>query len=1079
MLFGGGSFSSLRYNTTTNVNKPSFTVTPFDLSPYVTAGELASFDFNIPAEVQFVTAQVWGGGGASGSTFNGISGDGGGGGYVSGIIPVGDLGITQLSLKVGGGGGISSDTNIASRYYDRPSDEYGLLNVSDITYLSGNSNSNNPTVNPIDIIGSASVSSSLTVSTITNVGSVSNTNVTSLTLPAGLAQDDIVIVISSIQGNDVVDPPTGGYSQIQSSNTNARSYSISYKRMGITPDTTVSGLQNNIGQGGGNTRQVAHVALIFRGVTTENIPYIQSTTVAGTGNPNPPAITNDSVGCAVIPIAFSYPDGVTVNTPPTGYQFAADGNRTSGGQDGERITIMTAYDILLTSGSADPQSFGVNPNDQDSYTALTISLRPQKTITPPGDLNVPATTGIGDFILVASVSDGSNGVNLPFPSGYTQITSSNTGGPSYTLSYKYATVAGAELISGLASSGFIDDGAGNGEPAGIVHTVISFRNVVNAANRYILSTATGTGNPNPPSVTGFNIDGYRSVAFGFLDNVSRTPTAGTPNNYTSILNATVGTDPDGDNEASIMIASRSSLTAGTNEDPGSFTITGTNQPWVAVTLALRPTVQPATPLTTLAFPAGYAAGDLVFCSSVSDGAPVSPGGGLNIPLGFTPIRTNNTPGEPAYQLSYRVLDGTETTGTVPGIQGLSGNGIEDGGDNAGDTAGIAHACLGFRLLNPAASLIPVGITTCPLETGTGEPNPPPIGDVAEGTSLAFADAVIVFGFVDNVSTTPINPPANYSTAINARVGTNPNAGNQASFMSAYRILPTSFVAGTIEDPGVFNLPAGNPSNQNYHAITIGLRAVKTNKFTTATGGCGGSGGGFSGVFYEPTPGNVTPLLMAGGGGGGGGGTTSATVPIAGAGGPGGGVSGGNGTSSIGGGGGTLVSGGLGGSISPTINSGEAGVFWNTAASGGFLTGGRGANSPTTDITSVPLYGANATGGWMRGAGGGSSRNQSLLTNVIAPTGCGGGGGAGYYGGGGGSASGAGGAGGGGGGGSNYIDPQVILVANNSGIGTVPGLDFDGVVGYGGTSVSGGLGISLRGYGGGNGLIILSYISPPI
>lgn len=1051
MLFtGGGKFFSDPFNTTANI-KPLTTVIPYNVEN----------TFIIPAGVSNVTAKLWGGGGASGSAYFQSSGAGGGGGYVSGTIPSSSLSIGSLILRIGGGGGNPN-------YYARPTAEYTITqNVSQIQYLGANSNSNNTTPNVINPRTPTSSSSSLSVAAITNVGSVSDSAVTSINIPpATLQQNDIIVVISACPTGATLLTPTG-YTSIQSLNSANISFRISYKRMGATPDTTISGL-NDVQ----NNRDVGHVALFFRGVTTTTIPFIESTTTpsqANNSNPNPPTVTNDSVGCAVIPIAFAYNNATTVNNTPTSYTLGPVLSTSDG--DGE-VTIMTAYRILGNSGDENPGSFTIN-NNRD-WTAYTISLRPQKTLTPPAPtLPLPTGTLAGDLVLVASVSDGGT---LAAPTGYTSISTDITGLPSYQLSYKIATATDlVSGITGLPTQGIVDGGPGNGEPAGIAHIAMAFDNV-DTSNPYVLATITGSGSPDPPQTATLDIAGYRCIALGFLDDTSVTPSA-VPTGYASLANATVGTDANGINEASIMVASRIRPNTG-QENPSAFTVSNIGQQNVAITLALRPTLQPPTPLNQLALPAGVNAGDLVICSSVSDG------GTLSVPVGFTTIRTNNVAGEPAYQLSYRIITTGETT-----ITGLSPQGQQDGGGGPGAVAGIAHACFAFSGQDPAFPLVgynpsnpfnPTDITTAPFAPGTfnggNGPNPPSLPAPGAG------DAIVALAFLDDisVSATPPTSPAPYSTAVNIAVGTDPNGNNEATFMSAYRILSTTATPGASEDPNSFGIiGAGGGNNEDWHSMTFGIRAARSTRFSTTTGGCGGSGGGFSGIFYL-SGGVEVPLLIAGGGGGGGGSGASA---FGGPGGAGGGIAGGAGFSGLsvsaggGGGGGTLISGGLGGSSSSGIlNPGEAGVYWDTTVVGGFLTGGRGANSPGTNTTAIPLYGANATGGWMRGPGGGSTRNSDPFTAISSPSDCGGGGGAGYYGGGGGGAGNNFG-GGGGGGGSNYISPSVIAIDNLPGSGITPGLIYDASVGYGGASVTGTSLGDTPGLAGGNGLIILEYIDP--
>jgi hypothetical protein len=302
-------------------------------------------------------------------------------------------------------------------------------------------------------------------------------------------------------------------------------------------------------------------------------------------------------------------------------------------------------------------------------------------------------------------------------------------------------------------------------------------------------------------------------------------------------------------------------------------------------------------------------------------------------------------------------------------------------------------------------------------------------------------------------------------------------------MSAYTLTPTF----PDEDPGNFTISNGD----DWDAVTIALQNNVTQRFydfPLNPGGCGGSSGGYTALYAFGGIRDGQLLLMVGGGGGGGG---SAIIPsgstiftpqyeasrsVGGSGGVGGGnggngLPGSNGLSFVatggvfsiagqGGGGGTTVSGGIGGNsfqnatVIPVLNPGETGVVYTDTTSGG-----RGANSPY-NTADIPLQGANATGGYMAGRGGGSSRTDSTQFDAAISSDCGGAGGPGYYGGGGGG-PGLYGGGGGGGGGSSYYDPTIVtIISTEVGINTSPGGQSSEFwtfpIGVGGESVIGNL-----------------------
>jgi hypothetical protein len=92
-----------------------------------------------------------------------------------------------------------------------------------------------------------------TIPQISLVGQSQSTT-TSITLPAGLQQYDLVVIASASDGTAQTLPP--GYTNGQNGNQGVQ-YRWSYKFMGATPDTTATGLSPNS----------VHIAFVFRGVS--------------------------------------------------------------------------------------------------------------------------------------------------------------------------------------------------------------------------------------------------------------------------------------------------------------------------------------------------------------------------------------------------------------------------------------------------------------------------------------------------------------------------------------------------------------------------------------------------------------------------------------------------------------------------------------------------------------------------------------------------------------------------------------------------------------------------------------------
>lgn len=196
---------------------------------------------------------------------------------------------------------------------------------------------------------------------ISFIGSSQSTG-TSITLPGGLQQDDIVIICSMSDGSSQNLPST--YINGQNGSSNSVNYRWSYKRMGATPDSTATGLSSSS----------VHIAIVFRNVATA-VTFDATTPAIATntsGMPNPPAITTVTNNAMVVAIGFLDDDVVASSvTAPTGFTLARAAQYGSSGSGG---TVMAAYRLKSPAGSENAGAFG--GSGTDSWVAAKLALRP-------------------------------------------------------------------------------------------------------------------------------------------------------------------------------------------------------------------------------------------------------------------------------------------------------------------------------------------------------------------------------------------------------------------------------------------------------------------------------------------------------------------------------------------------------------------------------------------------------------------------------------------------------------------------------------------------------------------------------
>lgn len=199
------------------------------------------------------------------------------------------------------------------------------------------------------------------VTTLTLVDVCKTSTGTSITLPSGLQQYDIVFV-ASFNGASTIPAVPSGYTEGQRGDGGDVQYQWSYKIMGATPDSTATGLSSGC----------AHLAFAFRNVDNDTIfdvttPAV-STDALGIGMPDPPSTATvyaTVTGTVTVGIGFLDDDSIT---PSASSGYTLLGYAQNGG------TIMAEY---ITNASTfinyNPGAFG--GTGSDAWVGATFVLK--------------------------------------------------------------------------------------------------------------------------------------------------------------------------------------------------------------------------------------------------------------------------------------------------------------------------------------------------------------------------------------------------------------------------------------------------------------------------------------------------------------------------------------------------------------------------------------------------------------------------------------------------------------------------------------------------------------------------------
>ena len=217
----------------------------------------------------------------------------------------------------------------------------------------------------------------------TKVGSTSGNTTIALTgLVAGIASaaqsGDLVIAAFASSGvsalpkpiSDGSTPYTIIASELYASDTYGTNLRLAYKRMGATPDASVT-----FGPTGNANDPGVMLVFVFRNVSSSS-PIVTSNTAtaSNSGLPNPPAITPNVSGAVIVAA------GAAGNGAGFGQSFACSNmpDMFSASRAGTGSCCAGMARASYASGSFDPAAFTASYSDSSQYSwaAITCALRP-------------------------------------------------------------------------------------------------------------------------------------------------------------------------------------------------------------------------------------------------------------------------------------------------------------------------------------------------------------------------------------------------------------------------------------------------------------------------------------------------------------------------------------------------------------------------------------------------------------------------------------------------------------------------------------------------------------------------------
>jgi hypothetical protein len=282
-------------------------------------------------------------------------------------------------------------------------------------------------------------------------GAIANGANVTIALPTCL-ENDLVCVFGGFVADANAGVSTAGYTEDTTALSSGGTSSFSYKRMGASPDTSVTCL----GSGDVLTATV-YVVMVFRGVDTSTPIDAATPLPAKTFSaPNSPSITTVTDGAAVISFAYCDTEDAAL-TAPTGYGDKVDITLT----EFFPAYAAGAWKLKSPAGAENPAAWTAKAGFSHAYT---VALRPAAA----GSFGDGALAATGTA--TASFDDGT----LKVFAATGTITASFAGAPfvdspfgmtgAGTASFEGISLAtaGAFALTGSGTASFVGGLAGSG-----------------------------------------------------------------------------------------------------------------------------------------------------------------------------------------------------------------------------------------------------------------------------------------------------------------------------------------------------------------------------------------------------------------------------------------------------------------------------------------------------------------------------------------------------------------------------------------------------------------------------------------